>query len=101
MRLPDGQRMGSGQTKVRSASTALHSPTMDRTIVDSLLYRARMLSDYALNTDQLPEDSRIFEEIDALAQTKERDGNPATAPLVAEMRKVSRKANVTVEQLMH
>jgi len=74
---------------------------MDRTIIDSLLQRARMLADYALDADQLPEGSRIFEEIDALAQAKERDGNPATAPLVAEMRKVSKTANVTIEQLVH
>ena len=74
---------------------------MDRTFIDSLLQRARMLADYALNAGQLPEDSRIFEEIDALAQAKECDGNAATARLVAEMQKVAKRANVTIEQLLH
>src|SRR5437868_14509562 len=73
---------------------------MDPTIVDSLLHKARTLADYAVNTGQLPEDSRIFEEIDSMAQAAERGENPAVAPLVAEMQKVCKKANVTVEQLM-
>ena len=60
-----------------------------------------MLADYALNAGQLPEDSRIFEEIDALAQAKECDGNAATARLVAEMQKVAKRANVSIEQLLH
>jgi hypothetical protein len=74
---------------------------MDRTIVDSLLPKARMLADYAVDTGQLPEDSRIFEEIDSVTQAAERGENPAVAPLVAEMQKVCKKAKVTVEQLMH
>ena len=73
---------------------------MDPTIVDSLLHKARTLADYAVNTGQLPEDSRIFEEIDSMAQAAERGENPAFAPLVVEMQKVCKKANVTVEQLM-
>lgn len=73
---------------------------MDRTIVDSLLHKARTLADYAVNTAQLPEDSRIFEEIDSMTQAAERGENPAIAPLVAEMQKVCKTAKVTVEQLM-
>jgi hypothetical protein len=74
---------------------------MDRTVLDSLLHKARTLADYAVNTGQLPEDSRIFEEIDSMTQAGERGENPAIAPLVAEMQKVCKKAKVTVEQLMH
>jgi hypothetical protein len=74
---------------------------MDQTIVDSLLHKARMLADYAVNTGQLPEDSRLFEEIDSLTQAAERGENPAVAPLVAEMQKVCKKAKVTIEQLMY
>ena len=74
---------------------------MDRTIIDSLLHKARMLADYAVNTGQLPEDSRLFEEIDSLTQAVERGENPAVAPLVAEMQKVCKKAKVTIEQLMY
>lgn len=73
---------------------------MDRTIVDTLLHKARTLADYAVNTGQLPEDSRIFEEIDSITQAVGRGENPAIAPLVAEMQKVCKKARVTVEQLM-
>jgi hypothetical protein len=73
---------------------------MDRTTVDSLLHKARALADYAVNTGQMPEDSRIFEEIDSIAQAVGRGENPAIAPLVAEMQKVCKKAKVTVEQLM-
>jgi hypothetical protein len=74
---------------------------MDRTLTDSLLHKARTLADYAINTGQLPDDSRIFEEVDSLTQAAARGENPPIAPLIAEMQKVCKKANVTVEQLMY
>src|SRR5882757_3580164 len=91
--------MGPGQVEVGQAPTpfACH---MDRTIVDSLLRKARILADYAVDTGQLPEDSRIFEEMDSMSQAVERGENPAVAPLVAEMQQVCKKAKVTIEQLM-
>jgi hypothetical protein len=73
---------------------------MDRTFVDALLHKARTLANYALDSGQLPEDSRIFEEIDSIAQALERGEERAAAPLIAEMQKVSKKAKITVEQLM-
>lgn len=73
---------------------------MDRTFVDSLLHKARTLANYALDAGSLPEDSRIFEEIDSMTQACERGEDPPIAPLVAEMQKVSKKAKITVEHLM-
>jgi hypothetical protein len=74
---------------------------MDRTILDSLLHKARVLADYAFNTGQLPEDSRIYEEVDSMTRARESGENPAIAPLMAEMQKICKKANVTVDQVLH
>ncbi len=73
---------------------------MYRESIASLLREAQLLADHAVRTGQLPAHSRIFEEIDALAQAVERDGQPAIAPLIAEMQKVSRAAQITCQQLM-
>jgi len=73
---------------------------MDRTFVDALLHKARTLANYALDTGQLPEDSRIVEEIDLMTQARERGEERAAAPLIVEMQKVCKTAKITVEQLM-
>ena len=73
---------------------------MDRSSVESVLSEARTLAIYAARSGSLPEDSRIFDEIDAMTQALERGEHPAIGPFIAEMMKVSRAAGVTVEQLM-
>ena len=73
---------------------------MDRTFIDSLLHRAKTLADYAVDTGQLPEGSRIFEEIELMTQAAERGETRAIAPLITEMQKVSNNAHVTVDQLV-
>src|SRR5215831_15712283 len=73
---------------------------MDRTFTDGLLHKARALANYALDSGLLPEDSRIFEEIDSMSLARERGEERPTAPLIGEMQKVSKKAKITVERLM-
>ncbi len=73
---------------------------MDRTSIDTVLHEAQTLASHAARTGQLPANSRLFEEIDTVAQALARGEHPALAPLVSEMQKVSRAARITTEQLM-
>jgi hypothetical protein len=100
MRLPDIDGMGPRLAQVVDAAQPRRR-TMDRTILDSLLHKARTLADYAFNRGELPEDSRIYEEIDSTTKARDSGADPAIAPLMAEMQKVCKKANVTVDQVMH
>jgi hypothetical protein len=74
--------------------------TMDRLSVESVLLEARALARYAARSGTLPNDSRIFDAVDAITQALERGEHPAIGALIAEMMKVSVAAGVTVEQLM-
>ena len=73
---------------------------MDRTFEDALLHKARLLGNYALDTGQLPENSRIFEEIESVALARKRGEEPATAPLIAEVQRLCKTARITIEELM-
>ena len=73
---------------------------MDKTYIDRLLYEARMVAAYAVDTGQYPKNSRIFKEINAVARAQERNDDPAIEPLIVEMQKVCDEVGVTVEQVM-
>jgi len=73
---------------------------MDRSFEDALLHKARVLGNHALDTGQLPENSRIFEEIDSVELARKRGEEPAAAPLIAEVQRLCKAGRVSIEELM-
>ncbi|MDB5743322.1 MAG: hypothetical protein JWR68_1637 [Polaromonas sp.] len=73
---------------------------MDPTVVDTIVQEAQVLGRYAVRAGRLPENSRLFTEIESVTQARSRGENPSVAPLLAEMMSASKAARVTVAQLM-
>jgi hypothetical protein len=73
---------------------------MDTTRLKCLLDEAEALGVYAARAGKLPEDSRLFDEIDSKRQALMRGEHPPVAPLPAEMGKVSRALGFPVAQLI-
>lgn len=72
---------------------------MDRNSVEALLEEARSLAVHAVRTGRLPPNSRLFEEIDAVAATLREGAHPSVTHLVTEVQKASRATHTSMAQL--
>ncbi|MDP3086566.1 MAG: hypothetical protein Q8N44_23090 [Rubrivivax sp.] len=73
---------------------------MKPSTIDTALQEARLLAIYASRHASLPPNSRIFEALDSAEQARARGETPAMAPLMAEVQKVSRAAQMPLHQLI-
>lgn len=73
---------------------------MDSAGINGVLHEALTLAQHAARTGALPANSKIFDQIEAVTQARDRGERPDIAPLVAEMMRVSAAARITVAQLM-
>jgi hypothetical protein len=67
--------------------------------IDDILPQARLLADHAFRAGTLPENSRIFEEIDKATRMLAAGERPPLAPLINALNHVSAETGVTVAQL--
>jgi hypothetical protein len=72
---------------------------MDAPVLDEILQDARAMAFHALRCGTLPQDSLLFDLIDAAAQAKARGESPSISALVAEIVRVSEAADITLKQL--
>lgn len=72
---------------------------MDAPDLDEILQDARALAFHALRCGTLPQDSPLFDLIDAAAQAKARGEGAPVSALVAEIVRVSEAADITLKRL--